>query len=87
MNKLLKYKVCGGIKTTITGKLLYVVLIELSGENGEVVIPQRRISEALHISKGTVSRNLRRLERVGAISIIPTYHSDGGSAANKYLVK
>jgi len=75
------------VKATVTGKLLYLVLTELAGENGEVVIPQRRISDALRLSRSAVSRNLRRLERAGAISIIPTYHSDGGRAANNYIVK
>lgn len=87
MNTLSKYKLCGMVKTTITGKLLYLVLCDLSNENSEIVIPQRRISDALHISRSAVSRNLRRLERIGAISIIPTYHSDGGRAANKFIVR
>ena len=87
MNKMAKYKICGDIEATPTGKLLYLILDELANNNGEITIPQRKISDALHISKGAVSRNLRRLESVGAISITPTYHSDGGRAANKYKVK
>ena len=87
MNKLTKYKLCGDIDATITGKLLYLILDELADGNGEVVIPQRKISDALHISKGTVSRNLRRLRDGGYINIHSTYHSDGGRAANKYVVK
>jgi DNA-binding MarR family transcriptional regulator len=73
--------------TTVTGKLLYLILNEVANRNGEIIIPQRKISDALHISKGTVSRNLRRLEKIGAISIMPTYHNDGGRAANKYTIK
>jgi DNA-binding HxlR family transcriptional regulator len=87
VNKLSKYKICGDVETTLTGKILYLILNDLSNRNGEVTIPQRKISEALKISKQAVSRNLHRLERVGAITIIPTYHSDGGRAANKYIVK
>ena len=87
MNKLLKYKIYGIIDATVTGKLLYLMLDELSDENGEIIIPQRKICDALHISRSAVSRNLRRLRRAGAISIIPTYHSDGGRGANKYVVK
>ena len=87
MNKLSKFKPCGDIDTTVTGKLLYLILDELANRNGEIIIPQRKISEALHISKGTVSRNLRRLREVGYIDMFPTYHSDGGRAANKYIVK
>jgi len=87
MNKLSKYKICGNIETTITGKLLYLILDDLSCRNGEVVIPQRKIRDALGVSKSAVSRNLRRLEKAGAIRIIPAYHSDGGRAANKYILK
>jgi len=87
LNKLTKYKLCGDIDATITGKLLYLILDELADGNGEVVIPQRKISDALHISKGTVSRNLRRLRDGGYINIHSTYHSDGGRAANKYRIR
>jgi DNA-binding MarR family transcriptional regulator len=87
MYKLNKYKLCGDIDTTVTGKLLYLILNEFANQNGEIIIPQRKISNALHISKGTVSRNLRRLEKIGAISIMPTYHNDGGRAANKYIIR
>ena len=86
VKKLSKFKLCGGVDTTATGKLLYLLLIELANRNGEIVIPQRRISNALHISKGTVSRNLRRLQDGGYIEVYPHYHSDGGRAANKYYV-
>ena len=87
VNNLTKYKICGEVNTTITGKLLYLILGELSDHNGEVVIPQKKISDALRISRGTVSRNLRRLRYCGYIDIQPQYHSDGGRAANKYLMR
>ena len=87
MNKLAKFKLCGDIDAPITGKLLYLILIELADENGEVIIPQRKISDALHISKGAVSRNLRRLRDGGYINIHSTYHSDGGRAANSYRIR
>ena len=88
VNKLSKYKICGGIDTTITGKLIYLVLNDLANRNGEAVIPQRRISDALHISKKAVSRNLRRLESGGYIIILPQYRSDdGGRSANKYIIR
>jgi len=61
MKKLDKYKICGDIDSTSTGKLLYLILGEIANKNGEVIIPQKKISNVLHISKGTVSRNLRRL--------------------------
>ena len=87
MKKLTKYKICGEVETTTTGKLLYLILNELANKCGEIIIPQRKISDALHISKGTVSRNLRRLRDGGYVDIHPQYHSDGGRAANKYIVK
>jgi len=87
MNKLSKYKLCGEVDATVTGKLLYIILNELANRNGEVIVPQRKISDALHISKGTVSRNLRRLRDGGYIDVQPMYHSDGGRAANKYRIK
>ena len=88
MNKLARFKVCGEMDATITGKLIYLVLNDLANRNGEVDIPQRRISDALHISKKAVSRNLRRLESGGYIIILPQYRSDdGGRSANKYTIK
>lgn len=88
MKKLAKFKSCGEINAAISGKLLYLILTELANKNGEVIIPQRKISGALHISKSTVSRNLRRLQSSGYIDIYPQYRSDDGSrAANKYIVK
>jgi DNA-binding Lrp family transcriptional regulator len=63
------------------------MLEELVDPYGEVVIPHRRISETLRISKGTVSRNLRRLRDAGYIEIYARYHSEGGRAANKYRIK
>jgi DNA-binding Lrp family transcriptional regulator len=87
VNRLSKYRICGDVDSTITAKLLYLILDELADNNGEVIIPQRKISDALRISKGAVSRNLRRLREDGYIGVYPTYHSDGGRAANKYHVK
>ena len=87
MNKLTKFKICGEVKTTITGKLLYLILYELADPNGEVIIPQKRISDALRISKATVSRNFHRLRDNGYISIYSRYGSEGGRMANKYRIR
>lgn len=87
MRKLSKYKVCGEVDSTMTGKLLYLILDELADKNGEIIIPQKKISAALHISKGAVSRNLCRLREGGYIDVVAQYHSDGGRAANKYRIK
>lgn len=86
-DKMAKYRFCGNIETTVSGKLMYLILTDLSNRNGEITIPQRRISEALGISKGTVSRNLRRLERIGCIGIITQYNDYGERAPNKYVLK
>ena len=85
-DRMTKYRFCGNIETTVSGKLMYLILSDTSNRNGEVIIPQKKISEALGISKGTVSRNLRLLRDSGYIDVLPQYHSDGGRAANKYYV-
>ena len=87
MNKLSKFRLCGKVDSTISGKLLYLLLLEFCDENGELIISQRTISRALNISKGTVSRNLRRLRECGYIDTQSRHHSDGGRAANKYRIK
>ena len=84
---LTKFKSCGFTKTTPAGKLIYLLLEELSFfENSEVIISQRIIANTLCLSRSAVRRNLHRLADIGAINIIPTYYEDGGRAANKYIV-
>ena len=88
MNRLNKFKLCGEVKTNITGKLLYLILDELADGGGEIVITQRKISDALHIAKSTVSRNLRKLREAGYIEIVPQYRTDdGGRSSNKYIIR
>jgi len=87
MNKLTKFKICGEINTTITGKLLYFILDDLANRDGEITIAQRKISSALGISQTTVSRNLRRLHDNGYICIHQRFNSDGGRSINKYVVR
>ena len=87
MNKYTKFKLVGELEASISGKLLYLVLLDIIDEDNKIVIPQKRISEALGISKGTVSRNLRRLNRRGYIDIIPTFNECGGQMPNKYVVR
>jgi DNA-binding MarR family transcriptional regulator len=87
MNNMAKYQHLRTLDTTVSGRLLYLILMDITDTNGAVIIPQRRISEAIGLTKGTVSRNLRKLRDSGYISVIPQYHSDGGSAANKYVIK
>ena len=87
MNKYTKFNMVGELETTISGKLLYLVLLDIIDEGNKIVIPQKRISEALGISKSTVSSNLRRLGRRGYIDIIPTFNECGGQMPNKYVVR
>jgi DNA-binding MarR family transcriptional regulator len=87
MGNMAKYQHLRSLDTTVSGRLLYLVLTDISDASGAVVIAQRRISEAIGLSKGTVSRNLRKLSDGGYIGVIPQYHSDGGRAANKYYIK
>jgi DNA-binding MarR family transcriptional regulator len=87
MNKFTKYRLAGERNTTVSGKLLYLFLLDVVDAEGGIMIPQRRISETLGISKGTASRNLRKLRNSGYIGIVPQFHEDGGRAANKYILK
>ena len=87
MNKYSKYKIVGELETTISGKLLYLLLSDIIDENNKIVIPQKKISEALGISRSTVSKNLRKLSRRGYLDIIPTYNECGGQMPNKYIVR
>jgi DNA-binding Lrp family transcriptional regulator len=63
------------------------MLRDISDERDTVIIPQRHIAEAIGMSKTAVSRNLRRLERAGAISIEPLYSEYGGRLPNKYRLR
>jgi len=87
VNKYTKFKLVGELDATISAKLLYLVLLDVVDEDNKVMIPQKRISEALGISKGTVSRNLRRLDRRGYIDVIPQFNEYGGQMPNKYVVR
>ena len=83
MNRYTKYRLAGELETTISGKLLYLMLLDIVDADGEITIPQRQISEALGICRGTVSRNLRKLYRRGYIDMIPTFNECGGRMPNK----
>ena len=87
MKKLSKFKICGEVNATITGKILYLLLNDLSDKNGEITIAQRKISRALGVSQATVSRNLRRLRDSDYIHIDSQWNKDGGRSANKYVIR
>lgn len=87
MNSLNTFKSCGAVKTTITGKLLYLLLCELADAKGETIVPQKSVSRALNISPNTISCNLRRLHNEGYIDIYARYSSEGGRMANQYRIR
>lgn len=87
MNNMAKYQHLKTLKTSVSGKLLYLILMEITDANGAVVIPQKRISCATGLAKSTVNRNLRRLCKEGYIHVVARFHSDGGRAANQYILR
>jgi len=87
MSKLSRFYPASELDTTITAKLLYLVLLDAVDEDGSAVISQRKISEAVGINKSTVGHNLRKLERIGAIRIFSTYNQYGGQNPNKYEIR
>jgi biotin operon repressor len=87
MKSMAKYRLCGQLNTTISGKLLYLILLDACGAESAAIIPQRRISETIGLSRDTIRRNLKKLRDSGYINIIEQYHNDGGRAANKYVLK
>jgi DNA-binding MarR family transcriptional regulator len=87
MNKYTKFKLCADLEANTSAKLLYLILLDLIDENNKIMIPQKKIGAALGLSRDTVSRNLRKLERIGAITIAPTYNDLGGQMANQYAVR
>jgi len=87
MNKYSNFNLIGELETTITGKLLYLVLLDIIDNDNKVIIPHKRISKTLGISKSTVSKNLIRLRKRGYIDIIPQFNDLGGQMPNKYIVR
>ena len=86
MNNMSRYKMLKSMDTTISGKLLYLILSEITDLDDSVVISQHRISDATGLARTTISKNLHRLCNSGYIGITPRYNEDGGRAANKYVI-
>lgn len=86
MNDTMKYKLCTGMKTPPSAKLIYCYLLDVS-ENGGVILPVKRIAKAVGLSRSAAGRSLNRLKRLDMIDILPRYNEDGGRQANKYTVK
>jgi len=87
MINLPKYRLAGKLKTPVSGKLLYLMLLDNMDSEGRFILSQRRMSEALGISKTTIRRNLRKLYHAGQIDILPRWNEDGGRASNKIVVR
>ena len=87
MNKYTKYKALGELETSISGKLLFLMLQDIVDSESQIIIPQRQIAENLGINRSTVSRNMRRLERIGAVRIVATFNEYGGQMPNKFIVE
>ena len=64
-----KYRMIGQLDSTISGKLLYLLLLDTVDTQNKIQLSQRRIAGALGISQGTVSRNFHRLKRGGGGTI------------------
>ena len=86
MNKMENYRPCAAAKPA-TAKLLLLILREITDDRDTITIPQRRIAEAIGMSKSAVGRNLRRLERAGLIGIQATYNECNGRMPNKYTLR
>ena len=86
MNKLENYRPCTAAKPA-TAKLLLLILREITDDYDAITILQRRIAEAIGMSKSAVGRNLRRLERAGLIGIQATYNQCNGRMPNKYTLR
>jgi len=71
----------------MTAKLLLLILRDITDDRDTVIVPQRRVAEAIGMSRSAVGRNLRRLEQAGAISIEPLYSEYGGRLPNKYRLR
>ena len=87
MNNLSRFRQAGELETTIAAKLLYLILQDTVDESGKVILAQKRVSEALGISRSTVGKNLRKLYRCGYIDIVPQFNEYGGRLPNRYHVR
>lgn len=87
VDRINEFKVVGEIKTTVSAKMIYMLLSKLADREGGVQISQKRLSKILGIHKTTVRKNLWRLEKSGCIYIRSKYTEDGGRLANEYIVR
>lgn len=82
-----EFKIVGKIKSTVSGKMIYMLLCKITDGGGGVQISQKKLSKILGLHKTTVRKNLWRLEKSGYIYIRSRYTEDGGRLANEYIVR
>ena len=85
--QMLRYAAAGSVEAPATAKLLYLLLRDSAGKDAGLTIRRRELAQTLGVSPGTVAKNMRRLMEQGHIYIVPTYNSDGGRSANKYILR
>lgn len=85
--QMLRYAAAGSVAAPATAKLLYLLLRDNAGNDAGLTVRRNELARTLGVSPGTVTRNMRRLMEQGHIYIVPTYNSDGGRSANKYILR
>lgn len=85
--QMLHYSAAGSVAAPATAKLLYLLLRDNAGKNAELIICRNELARTLGVSPHTIAKNMRRLMEQGYIYIVPTYNSDGGRSANKYILR
>lgn len=85
--QLLRYAAAGSVSAPATAKLLYLLLRDNVGKSAGLTIRKDELARTLGVSPRTVAKNMRRLMEQGYIYIVPTYNSDGGRSANKYILR
>lgn len=81
-----KLRLCGEMEVPPSAKLLYLMLVELSGPKGKVMVPHRQLAATVGLSRSTVSLSLRRLQQSGYIKIRTKYSIYGGRLPNLYIL-
>lgn len=84
---MLHYAAVGPIMAPATAKLLYLLLRDNVGKAAELTIRRNELAKTLGVSPRTIAKNMHRLMEQGYIYIVPTYNSDGGRSANKYILR
>lgn len=75
------------LKVPCGGKLVYMLLQANVNRKSEVSTSVKAISRVLGISPPTVTRNIKRLRRLGLIYVQPQYKENGMREVNVYHLK